>query len=61
MNDDSMAYYLKQIKDSFWTETNQKGEMVLIKSEPKSQKTIQEKLELKKQAKDKLISNVPGN
>ena len=48
LNDDSMAQYLKQIKDSFWTETNQKGETILIKSEVKSPKTIQEKLEVKK-------------
>ncbi len=59
LNDDMLAFYLGCIRDSFWKLNEASGEIELIKYE-QSQRTMEDKLQTKKLARLKLISNIPG-
>lgn len=59
LNDDMVAFYLGCIRDSFWKFNEASGEIELIKYE-QIQRTEEDKIQTKKLAKLKLISNIPG-
>jgi hypothetical protein len=59
LNEDMAAFYLGCLRDSFWSLNPSTAELDLIKFEL-NQRTSEEKLQTKKMAKLKLISNIPG-
>lgn len=59
LDDDMLAFYLKQMKDSFWKMNDLDGKMELIKYEANI-RNEEEKIQVKKNAKLKLIANIPG-
>ena len=59
LSEDNMAYYLRQLKDAFWSHDQEKNETYLrIKNN--IVKTNEEKSRDKNIAKKKLLNNIPG-
>lgn len=58
-SEEMLAFYLKNLKDSMWINKNQTDEFELIQYETKERSTAQ-KAFTKKEAKQKLLANMPG-
>jgi sorting nexin-25 len=58
LSNDMLAFYFKQVKDSFWTMNEASGRVELISYEAPV-RTKQEKLNTKKLAREKLVASIP--
>jgi sorting nexin-25 len=62
LNEEMLVYYLKQLRNTFWSFNKANGEFELIQAtEPVPSKTDQQKTELRNSVKLKLIENIPGS
>jgi hypothetical protein len=59
LSEDNISYYLKQLKDAFWSYDQEKNENFLKKSQNIT-RTNEEKVRDKNIAKKKLLNNIPG-
>ncbi|CAF0896304.1 unnamed protein product [Brachionus calyciflorus] len=58
INDDQLSFYLKQLKDTFWVHDETDGSIRLVKNDIQ-QTTNEDRIRIKKLARNKLISNIP--
>lgn len=59
LGEENISFYIKQLKDSFWTFDKEENEYKLI-TRPVHSKTPEQKALTKITAKKKLLNNIPG-
>ena len=59
LSEDNISFYIKQLKDSFWSFDQEKNENLLKKHETIS-RTNEEKNRTKISVKKKVLKNIPG-
>ena len=60
LSDEMLAFYLKQIRESFWRLNAETNEFELIQPPQSSPRSQLDKIQTKQLAKSKLTANLPG-